>query len=803
MNLLPLDQIRLNFRSHLSALRWIGLLYSQPNRVKAAGKSLRRWKQAALLLRIYLHALPYMIIICGLGRWILFGLLDLDIESYWDLGSESALFIALVHGLAALCLSLIFGLVPGFLIGLVFGLAPGLTISLAVSLAMSLTAGLASDIAGRLAGGVVLGLVVSLIVNPGFGFAVRLSGERVVALAWLLCGYVLLSMVASSTVVTPIFGISADPLGHSLALGFGFLMGFLRLYYIPFHCFWLWPLRASAYRFHPVAWDDACPLPFPGLDRLLFRYAENNPEEGEREIDRLIDQNPTQRPAALRARAILVARRAAAAKDLTRLDEILASLPAGENDFLAKDVPVLRHFTREITALRVHLLDTFAPPFLKKTSDLRHRVHEIAALQVRLDTLDRPFLREPFAALLVKEIEIFKQQIAGFKPPLSSEFRSAARQWLVVARRQLEAARAAVTREPTYQVFRAGDPVDREREAFVLRASILGELERQVMLATGCPGLLVYGRRRMGKSTLLRNLEGLLPPRMQVVSISMQEARAFTSLPDLVALISQRIAAVLPESSELPADLKSFERFLGATQRRLNTDDRRLLIAIDEYENLDSKIGEGALSEDLLAVIRESIQTHRRLIWAFAGSHGIDELVHAPWTSYLVSARTIEVTAFEPAETRLLLTEPLKHSSLWRASKTEPPRFEPGFWGEGGVERVHAEADGWPHLVQLVAETVVDLVNDAAAAVDGALLERALDRAVIRGNNVFLELLERESRLPGEWDYLRAFRRVEEQPVPDDEALDRSLRRRRLIVEEDGRYRLRVPLMARWLRQRM
>ncbi len=111
---------------------------------------------------------------------------------------------------------------------------------------------------------------------------------------------------------------------------------------------------------------------------------------------------------------------------------------------------------------------------------------------------------------------------------------------------------------------------------------------------------------------------------------------------------------------------------------------------------------------------------------------------------------------------------------------------------------------GWPHLVQLVAETVVDLVNDAGgASVDNALLVRALDRAVVRGNNVFLELLERESRLPGEWDYLREFRRVETQPIPTDEALERSLHRRRLVVEDDGRYRLRVPLMARWLRQRV
>ena len=40
------------------------------------------------------------------------------------------------------------------------------------------------------------------------------------------------------------------------------------------------------------------------------------------------------------------------------------------------------------------------------------------------------------------------------------------------------------------------------------------------------------------------------------------------------------------------------------------------------------------------------------------------------------------------------------------------------------------------------------------------------------------------------------------QPAPADEVVARSLRRRLLVVEDDGGWRLRVPLMERWLRQR-
>jgi len=751
MTIIPLDQLRLNARSHISALQWIGLLYRRPRAVQRAEEMLSRGQRVICALRIYCHVLPYLVILCTLGRWILFGVLKLVVNPQLLYGwTEGVLF----HGFL-----LAVGLAISLIVGLVFSFFADLTKGLALGLAFGLAQGSFSGL------GIIVDPVKGFVAGLAFGFPAGLASG--VSLSSVLALTFLLGILGS--------GLVRGGLTFGLAIAPGFAFSYFRLYYVTFHWLWLSPRgRAKNYRYHPVAWDDVCLLPFPNLDRLLVAYAKDDAAAGELELNRLIDEYPSQRQAALRARAILVALSAAATDDLAKLDDMLTGLPEGKKGFL------------------------------RETADLRRRVHEITALQARLDTLDRPFLREPFAALLVKEIEAFEAQIAGFKPPLSSEFRKAARQWLVIAQCQLDAARAAVAREPTRQVFRAGDPVNRESEAFVLRGPLLGELEHQVMLATGCPGLLIYGRRRMGKSTLLRNLEGFLPPRVQIVSLSMQQAGAFTSLPDLVGLIAKRVAAVVPETSEAPADLKSFEHFLESMQKHLEADDRRLLLAIDEYENLDEKIGEGVLSEDLLAVLRESIQTHRRIIWTFAGSHGIDELVHAPWTSYLVSARTIEVTPFEHAETRLLLTEPLKHSPLWRAIEGQRPRFEPGFWGEGGIERIHREAGGWPHLVQLVAETVVDLVNDSGgASVDGALLERALSKAVVRGNNVFLELLERESRLPGEWDYLRAFRSIEEQPVPIDEALDRSLRRRRLVVEEGGRYRLRVPLMARWLRERI
>jgi hypothetical protein len=310
----------------------------------------------------------------------------------------------------------------------------------------------------------------------------------------------------------------------------------------------------------------------------------------------------------------------------------------------------------------------------------------------------------------------------------------------------------------------------------------------------------------VGKSTVLKNLPAFLPSRVRVAALSMQNAEAFTSLESLTRLIAKTVQDACRDL-ELPvieaAGLADLFPRLGRVNDLLEQRGERLLLAVDEYESLDLKIGFGTFPEDLLAALRDSIQSHRRITWVLAGSHDITELTHAPWPSYLVSMRTIDVPLFTFEETRLRLTEPLRHSPLWPTGDAQRPRFEAGFWGEAGIEKIHAQAAGWPHLVQLIAETAVDVVNNSTATqMDAALLEATLDKSIARGDAVLRLLMQTESTLAGEWDYLLRFRRQDTQDPPADEALYTSLRRRLLVVDEGGQWRLRVPLMERWLRQR-
>ena len=259
-------------------------------------------------------------------------------------------------------------------------------------------------------------------------------------------------------------------------------------------------------------------------------------------------------------------------------------------------------------------------------------------------------------------------------------------------------------------------------------------------------------------------------------------------------------------SYEKPTDLVALRELLDRCNAWLEEHDRRLLIGLDEYEEFDRKIGEGVFTVDLLGAFRSSIQAHRRITWIYTGSHEIDELTNAVWPSFLVSTRTVEVKLFSPQETHTLLTDPVSHAKQWRGVEENRPRFPVEFWGTdregvGGIERIYRETIGWPHLVQALAETCSRLVIDAETdRISPDLLERAIEQAVDDHTNVLSLLVRYESELPGEYDYLLGFRQNETQPPPSDPALHRSLRRRMMVEEtEDGQWRMKVPLMRRWL----
>jgi hypothetical protein len=779
------------------------MLYRRPTVLEASTKELSKTDTLELGLKLGSHGLPYALLLILAARMVLselFGGPDLSWPDSWAqyLSQQIGLDPGILFGLAA---GILFGLASGFAGGPGFGLAFGLIVWLGTgkpisglfwAIGMGLLVALFLGVRGGLIRG-IFGLGLGIMYGVGAGFPFVLSSALGLGLAYGVVGGILFGLrggLGRGTVLGIVFGISgglaSGPLFGvecGLALELGYLVALLRAHYWPLFAWLSWPKPLGhLYRYHPVAWDDLCLARYPGLTSLLVAYSDHDPVKARSEINRLIKRYPAQRRPALKARTILIARQAAKVERLTDLAGLLSRLPQGDRGYL------------------------------RQTEQLRNLVQALVAQAARADAAEVPALRAAEAAELCLRVRDVRDQIAGFAEPLASEFLKAIQHWQKLAETLRSETKALAEHAARPQVFRAGDRVvDRGREAFVVRPAVLHELQQQLLLATGCPGIVLYGRRRVGKSSVLCNLDGFLPDSIRAAVVSLQNPRAFTDLPGLCRELHAAVERALPTSpaegerpgSDPPQTLDALYEFLDRTNETLAGARQQLILGLDEYENLDHKIGEGVFTEDLLACLRESLQSHREIVWVLAGSHEIGELTHAPWASYLVSARTVEVPMFTLEETRALLTDPMKHAPRRREIWEDRPRFEPEFWGPQGIEGIHQQAGGWPHLVQLLAETLLDEVNRRSlASVDATLFEEGLGKAIVRGHNVFHQLLRDECHSEAEWDYLFGFRQSETQPPPVQDDVGRALRRRLLVDQDGAAWRLRVPLMQRWLRDR-
>lgn len=752
-----LTEIGFNWHGHHAALWWLGFLYRRPNEFQNAFKKLKYREATKILFIMIASIIPYILI----SRCIILAIfnlpdiinkssaIDLLIYFYdhvfvWNTSSwiTNGFFGALTGGIAIGFTGGIAGIVIG-------GLTGGITTMIMNGIVSGVTDSIAGAAVAGITGGVAFGITTGIRYEIATGIFIGIIGGLSSGL---------------------IFGI---PTG--LALGVTFIVSYSRVYYWPIHFLFLWPkVRSQSYPYHPVAWDDLCKVPFPGLERLLAAHACCDWTAGSAEIVRLLSNYHSQQMAALKALTIIWIRSTHSITNLAKLETLSTLLPEGEKGFL------------------------------KQASSIKHEIRTIARMQRDIDARERQLFKEPLATALLVQIDAFQGKLYGLKEPLRSELQAASAHWLALANQQQRELQAGLEHQTAQQLFRAGDPVNRDQEAFVPRWSVLEELDRQVLLASGCPGLLLYGRRRTGKSSVLKNLSSLMSSGVLTVELSMLNPQVSASLDQFLIHIIDGIGQALGKNIQpIPADtlaLPAFFEAISAVDYELKVLGKRLLLTIDEFELLDKLIGENRFDERLLETIRHSIQVHRQIIWLFAGSHSLDELPNVQWASYFISLRTVPVEMFTAHETRMLLTEPLSMSTLWIKNDPKRPRFGEEFWGKDGLEWIHTYAGGWPHLVQLLAEAAIDVINDrGTTGLNPDLWDDVAEKARKRGNNVLRQLLYGECGEVGEWEYLFGFADTPTLPPPESAAVRRSLHRRELVVVEDGVWRLRVPLMQLWL----
>jgi hypothetical protein len=421
---------------------------------------------------------------------------------------------------------------------------------------------------------------------------------------------------------------------------------------------------------HTVFWDEHQWLKLLGLDKHLILTADRQPGLVETALTYL--SHTPQAWAVPVVQLNLYIRQLQNCTTLATLTKVHRNLPSEK---LNGSLSYLKHFQQISSEVAIAL-----------TRENNYLCQQ--ALESVIDKL----------ALLAKTFNL----IADINDPNLPSFRLVVEEWRQVITHHLRY--LAQTRE-IINPYITGIPLRiQSGHLFVGRRNISARIEQ--ILQTSSPPLLLYGQRRIGKTSLLNHLNYLLPE--NYISLFIDLEGVLFAVPDhasffynlgraMITSAKERCQLILPKLERVALQTDAFTVFDEWLDEVLAiTSNRIILLTLDEFEALDYPFNRGCLDKHLiLGMFRHIIQHRPQIRILISGSHAL--AVFPEWAGYLINIETIHLSYLEMHEAQQLITDPVKPFAVT--------------YQLAAIQRILALTRGHPALIQLLCKEIVYLKN--------------------------------------------------------------------------------------------
>jgi hypothetical protein len=631
-------------------------------------------------------------------------------------------FVSSLEGISVgIILGITFGISVGIGIGIGVGVGIGVGIGNIFGIIPNFVVGIAFGIAICVGLGIILGIIFGIVVSSVFGIGGGIIGG-------------IMGTFGSGIICNIIFGVIGG-----IAMGIGLGISFIIFYTLGFFRIPLWPISAgsvwrAAYKSKQqpenslvllqksaLHWDEIIYLPLPGLMILFRQAAAHDLEETRQELFWVIAERPHK---AAEARQVLLEIVAMEMQQRTTLRDI-----ASASDRLSQLLP------ETDSALKESLEKTLRR--LREVSSEARRYLNATKRRERQDSLDQ----------IKTNLQTMQTSGGLSRDKLSQLLAGVANGWLTVVATEHSKfeAESDTQAEPLFNPYAPLRPIDKPMQSdeylFVGRQDVRDFVE-QYLATNGSNGgsdnqnratLLLVGQRRMGKTTVLKQLPNLLGGRYLCVYLDGQNPAVSGGLLQFLLALVEEISVVMGRgglrlpafqlkaawqtllknaaSTDNPAEgleitpsqaalhISQFDQWLKKVEEILTREERLLLLTFDEYEKLDEKFATGQLDLQLLDYFRNLIQHRPQLALLFSGIREFKEL-RQDWPYYMVNVRTKVISFLKPEEARLLITRP----------KPEFPGQEV-YAEQAVVEEIIRQTGCHPFYVQALCSALVDHLN--------------------------------------------------------------------------------------------
>jgi tetratricopeptide (TPR) repeat protein len=367
---------------------------------------------------------------------------------------------------------------------------------------------------------------------------------------------------------------------------------------------------------------------------------------------------------------------------------------------------------------------------------------------------------------------------------------------------------------PPRNPYIAGNPLNSSR-GFFGREDVFREVET-VLSSPDQNSIVLFGQRRIGKTSILLNLQSRLPspPFVPVYFDLMDNARKSLAevLNNIAQVIVQQVGLNYSLTSNFDKNGRDFRtKFLPQVFDALGSQ-KRLVLLFDEFDVLSAKTGD-QLAEDAAAVtffpyLRDLMLNEKRLAFVFVVGRRADDLG-------IEFKEAFKASRYHPVS---VLDEESAKSLILGAEREKTLHFE-----DGAVRRILELTTGHPYLTQLVCQLLFEKAYSAKdrdeqiPTVTASDVEMIIPKVLKAGENVFEWIWD--GMPPAEKVILAALapQANEKKPVTqrqleqtlreqgirvmvrDLEYAPRTLVEWEMLKQVDGGYQLFIELIRQWI----
>jgi len=350
-----------------------------------------------------------------------------------------------------------------------------------------------------------------------------------------------------------------------------------------------------------------------------------------------------------------------------------------------------------------------------------------------------------------------------------------------------------------------GNPI-KDRSSFFGRQDVFREV-MQVLRQKDSHAIVLYGQRRIGKTSMLLQLEQRLAQEGEFTPIYFDlQDKASKSLFELLFELAQHISRVTGHTIQRPDDFNRTgdyfrDTFLPGVAEKVASGG--LVLLFDEFDVLDSPARTQA-SQSFFPYLRSWIENVRKIKFIFVIGRRPEELSVRSMAAFK-GIQSTRVSFMSEKDTEEVIRQSEKDKSL--------------MWKPDAVARIFDLTHGHPYFTQLLCSVVWENnheeENNDNCVATGEEVDKAVEQALKMGANAFNWLWD--GLPPAERVIMSAMAEVKDEVITQDQLIE-SLNQSgvRLIAREleiapetlmdwklldhvDKGYIFSVPLLKRWV----